>query len=151
MYPMKLFRCMGTIIRDDVKAKFGPCESCEVWTRSHVLEPAEYEIIKEEVIVATADVYAGDQWEDVEEVERYDMVLDAVVMCHTCWSERQERFAGFVKKHFEKWRDGVAVHHNAIKKAINTQIYYDYTDEKTIAALKILAKAIKEAALDGSQ
>jgi len=148
---MKLFGFMGTIVRDDVKAKFGPCEGCEAWTRSHVLEPAEYEIIKEEVIVASADVYAAEQWEDVEEVERYDMVLDAIVMCHRCWTERQERFAKFVKKHFEDWRDNISTHHNAVKKAINTQIYYDYNDEKTIAALKILAKAIKEASLDGSQ
>jgi hypothetical protein len=148
---MKLFGSMGTIVRDDVKAKFGPCEGCEAWTRSHVLEPAEYEIIKEEVIVASADVYAAEQWEDVEEVERYDMVLDAVVMCHRCWTERQERFAKFVKKRFEDWRDNISTHHNAVKKAINTQIYYDYNDEKTIAALKILAKAIKEASLDGSQ
>jgi|SRR6056300_460195 len=151
MYPMKLFRSMGTIIRDDVKAKFGPCEGCEVWTRSHVLESAEYEIIKEEVIVAESDVYSSKGWEDVEEVERYDMVLDAVVMCHRCWTERQERFAKFVKKHFEDWRDNISTHHNAVKKAINTQIYYDYTDEKTIIALKILAKTIKEASLDGGQ
>lgn len=148
---MKVFMLMGTIVRDEVRAKQGPCEGCGVRTRSHVLEPAEYEIIKEEVIVGSSDVYASKGWEDVEEIERYDMVLDAVVMCHRCWSERQERFASFVKKHFEEWRDDLVVHHNAVKKAINTQIYYDYTDEKTIQALKILAKAVKEAALDGRQ
>ena len=63
MYPMKLFRCMGTIIRDDVKAKFGPCESCEVWTRSHVLEPAEYEIIKERLdVMRELSEYIGDYY-----------------------------------------------------------------------------------------
>ena len=148
---MKVFMLMGTVVRDDVRAKQGPCEGCGVRTRSHVLEPAEYEIIKEEVIVGSSDVYASKGWEDVEEIERYDMVLDAVVMCHKCWLGRQERFAKFVKKHFEEWRDDITVHHNAVKKAINTQIYYDYTDEKTIQALKILAKTVKEAALDGRQ
>lgn len=148
---MKVFDTMGTIVRDEVRAKHGPCEGCGVRTRSHVLEPAEYEIIKEEVIVGSSDVHAGKGWEDVEEVERYDMVLDALVMCHHCWTGRQERFAKFVKRRFEEWRDDIPAHHNAVKKAINTQIYYDYTDDTTIQALKILAKSVKEAALDGRQ
>lgn len=146
---MKVLGIMGTVVRDDVKTKYGKCSSCGVGTRSHVLEPAEYEIIKQEVLVDESDVYSNDQWEEYEEVEKYEMVLEAVVMCHRCWLSKQSVFADFIKDKFESWKETPIANATAIKKAINTQVYYNYSDEKTIKALKILAKKIKEAALDG--
>jgi hypothetical protein len=146
---MKVLQFMATVTRDDVRPKYGKCVSCGTGTRSHVLEPAEYEIIKQEVLVDESDVYSNDQWEEYEEVERYEMAIEAVVMCHRCWVSKQEVFASFIKDKFEEWKGDVISHSNSIKKAINTQVYYDYEDEKTIKALKILAKKIKEAALDG--
>jgi|TARA_B100001094_G_scaffold272005_1_gene277593 hypothetical protein len=45
--------------------------------------------------------------------------------------------------------DKTILHAVEIKKAVNTQVAYDFEDEKTIAALKNLASQLKEAALDG--
>jgi len=147
--PMKLTLFMSnTMVREDVSTPWGECKNCGVGTRSHELEPAEYEVFLEEVIVGTSDTYSAKQWEDVDEVEKYDMVLDAVVMCHRCWSNVQSSFVNMVKKNFEQWSAEVKPHATAIKRAINTQVYYDFTDKQTIDALKILAKKLKEASLD---
>jgi len=146
---MKLRWVMSkTFVRDDVSTPWGECKNCGVGTRSHELEPAEYEVFLEEVIVGTSDAYSAKQWEDVDEVEKYDMVLDAVVMCHRCWTEVQTSFVKMVRKNFEKWSDDIKANTTAVKRAINTQVYYDFDDKQTVEALKILAKKLKEASLD---
>lgn len=146
---MKLTRIMSnTIVRDDVRTPFGECKNCGVPTRSHELEPAEYEVFVEEVIVGTADTYSAKQWEDVEEIEKYELAVDALVMCHRCWSDVQSSFVKMVKRNFDKWSEDIKSHVNPVKKAVNTQIYYDFSDAQTIEALKILAKKLKEASLD---
>ena len=139
---------MRTVTRDDVNAPYSRCVDCECKTRSHILEPAEYEIYKAEVISGVSDIYSAQGWEEVDEVEKYDMVLEAVVMCHRCWGNVQSSFVNMVKKNFEQWSAEVKPHATAIKRAINTQVYYDFTDKQTIDALKILAKKLKEASLD---
>ena len=111
---------MGTVVRDDVSTPYSRCIDCGVKTRSHVLEPAEYEIYKGEGILGSSDVYASEGWEEVEEVDKYDL-----------------------------WMDKTVLHAAEIKKAVNTQIAYDFEDDKTILALKNLARQLKEAALDG--
>ena len=140
---------MGTIIRDDVNTPYGRCTDCGCKTRSHVLEPAEYEIYKSEVILGSSDVYASEGWEEVEEVDKYEMVIEATVMCHKCWCIKQDKFAERIKAKYELWMDKTVFHAAEIKKAVNTQIAYDFEDDKTILALKNLAKQLKEAALDG--
>ena len=146
---MKLSLFMSrTIVRDDVSTPWGECKKCGVGTRSHELEPAEYEIFVEEVIVGTADSYSAKQWEDVEEVEKYELAVDALVMCHSCWSDLQESFVKMVKGNFTKWSEDIKSYVNPVKKAVNTQLYYDFNHTQTIEALKILAKKLKEASLD---
>lgn len=146
---MKLTRFMSnTIVRDDVSTPWGECKKCGVGTRSHELEPAEYEIYIEEVIVGSADAYSAKQWEDVEEVEKYELAVEALVMCHRCWRDLQESFVKMVKRNFTKWSEDIKSHVNPVKKAVNTQVYYDFNDAQTIDALKILAKKLKEASLD---
>ena len=140
---------MGTIVRDDVSTPYGRCVVCGVKTRSHVLEPAEYEIYKGEVIMGSSDVYASEGWEEVEEVDKYEMVIEPTVICHKCWSIKQDKFAQLIKSKYELWMDKTVLHAAEIKKAVNTQIAYDFEDDKTILALKNLAKQLKEAALDG--
>ena len=66
----------NTIVRDDVSTPWESAKKCGVGTRSHELEPAEYEIYIEEVIVGNADAYSAKQWEDVEEVEKYELAVD---------------------------------------------------------------------------
>lgn len=139
----------GTVIRDDVAPVWSKCKSCGVGTRSHTLEPAEYEIYRQEVIVGQSDEFAADQWEDVEEVEKYEMVIEPVVMCHRCWTDLQEKFVKRVNKNYQKWLDGVIEHQVAIRKTINTQVYYDFKNEEATSKLKNLAKKLKESALDG--
>ena len=139
---------MRTVTRDDVSTPYSRCRDCNCKTSSYVIETAEYEIYKEEVIVGMADENAAEQWEDVEEVEKYDMVIDPVVICHKCWLQKQEEFAKLVKKNSPKWSKDVIVNATAIKRAVNTQVYYEFDNEETVNTLKGLAKQLKEAALD---
>ena len=140
---------MRTVTRDDVSTPYGRCSDCECKTRSHLLEPAQYEIYKAEEITRSADIFAADGWEEVEEVERYEMVIEPKVLCHKCWVVKQQQFALLVKKKYEVWMKETILHSSEIKKAVNTQVAYDFKDDKTISALKNLARQLKEAALDG--
>lgn len=140
---------MGTVVRDDVNAPYSRCVDCGVKTRSHVLEPAEYEIYKGEAILGSSDMYASEGWEEVEEVDKYEMVIEPTVICHKCWLIKQGKFAQRIKSRYDTWMDKTVLHAAEIKKAVNTQIAYDFEDEKTIHALKNLAKQLKEEALDG--
>jgi hypothetical protein len=140
---------MRTVTRDDVNAPYSRCVDCECKTRSHVLEPAEYEIYKAEVISGTSDIYSAQGWEEVDEVEKYEMVTEPSVMCHKCWLIKQAKFADLVRVKYDLWMNNTILHAAEIKKAVNTQIAYDFEDDKTIHALKNLAKQLKEAALDG--
>ena len=140
---------MRTVTRDDVNTPYGRCADCECKTRSHLLEPAEYEIYKSEAISSSSDIYAASGWEEVEEVEKYEMVIEPKVMCHKCWVVKQNQFSSLVKNKYDMWMKETIKHAPEIKKAVNTQVAYDFEDDKTIAALKNLAKQLKEAALDG--
>jgi hypothetical protein len=140
---------MRTVTRDDVNTPYGRCSGCECKTRSHLLEPAEYEIYKSEAISSSSDIYAASGWEEVEEVEKYEMVIEPKVMCHKCWVVKQNQFSSLVKNKYDMWMKETIKHAPEIKKAVNTQVAYDFEDDKTIAALKNLAKQLKEAALDG--
>lgn len=144
----KLSDIMRTVTRDDVNAPYSRCRDCNCKTRSHVLEPAEYEIYKAEVISGTSDIYSAQGWEEVDEVEKYEMVTEPTVMCHKCWLVKQDRFADLIKAKYDLWMDKTILHVAEIKKAVNTQIAYDFEDDTTIHALKNLAKQLKEAALD---
>ena len=144
----KLSDTMRTVTRDDVNAPYSRCRDCNCKTRSHVLEPAEYEIYKAEVISGTSDIYSAQGWEEVDEVEKYEMVTEPTVMCHKCWLVKQDRFADLIKDKYDLWMDKTILHVAEIKKAVNTQIAYDFEDDTTIHALKNLAKQLKETALD---
>lgn len=145
----KVLLVMRTVTRDDVNAPYSRCVDCDCKTRSHVLEPAEYEIYTEEVIVGTSDSHASKGWEDVDEVDKYEMVVEPRVICHKCWLIKQSKFSKLVENRYSIWMDKTILHAVEIKKAVNTQVAYDFEDEKTIAALKNLALQLKEAALDG--
>lgn len=140
---------MRRVTRDDVSTPYSTCKKCGCKTRSHELEAAEYEIFVEEVIIGSSDTYAAKRWEEVDEVEKYERVTEPVVMCHKCWLQVQASFVKMVKKNFDNWNENISSNVSAVKKAINTQVYYDFEDEDTIGSLKTLAKTLKEAALDG--
>ena len=140
---------MKRIKRENVAAKYGPCVECGIGTRSHVLEAAEWEEYEEEVVVARSDDFASTAWEEVDTITKFDLVKENKVMCHKCWCIKQDKFAERIKAKYELWMDKTVLHAAEIKKAVNTQIAYDFEDDKTILALKNLAKQLKEAALDG--
>ena len=140
---------MRTVTRDDVKTPYGRCSDCECKTRSHLMEPAEYEIYTTEEIKRSPDLHAATRYEEVTEVDRYEMVLEPKVLCHKCWVAKQQQFSSLVKKKYEVWMKETILHSSEIKKAVNTQVAYDFEDNKTISALKNLARQLKEAALDG--
>ena len=51
--------------------KYGGCISCGIGTRSHVLEPPEYESYEQEVIVEQSDDFASKKWEEVDTVTKW--------------------------------------------------------------------------------
>lgn len=138
---------MARIIRPEISTRAGPCTSCGKKTRSHELEPAEYEEYMQEVVVRSSDQYQSREgWEDVEEQLRSELVVDALVMCHDCWSEKQATFRAKIQKRFPKWIEEPIQNAALIRKSMETLKYYDFHDSQTIDKLSKLVRSLKEAA-----
>ena len=125
---------MARITRPEMRAQSGPCVECGKKTRSHVLELAEYEEYMQEVIVDRSDLQARQGWEDVTEEVRSEIVVDALVMCHTCWGDKQIVFRNKIQKHFTKWMESPLANAAVIRKAMETLQYYEFDDLKSVDA-----------------
>ena len=137
---------MSLITRDDVATPYAKCIVCSKGTRSHVLERAKYaEYVGERVVDQSDEFSGGQDWEEVEEVVKFALAEDAVVMCHGCWVEHQKTFCDLVESNFSKWREAPLEHAHAIRKCVATMDYYQFDDKATIEALSILTKKMKEA------
>ena len=138
---------MARIIRPEISTRAGPCTNCGKKTRSHELEPAEYEEYMQEVIVGSSDQYQSRKgWEDFEEQLRSEIVVDALVMCHGCWSEKQTTFSTKIQKGSPKWMEDPVLNAAAIRKSMETLKYYDFDDSQLIDTLTKLVRSLKEAA-----
>ena len=100
---------------------------------------------EEEVVVGKSDDYASNTWEEVEEVTKFEIAEEAVVMCHKCWLKRQEEFSEFLSKKLVTWTTEPAMYTPAIKKAIQTVNYYEFDDVTLKANIKAIRKALVEA------
>ena len=136
---------MDLTTRTEVATPEAPCKSCTVRTRSHVLERAKYVEFEEEVIVGKSDDFASNSWEEVEEITKFEMAEEAVVMCHKCWLKRQEEFSEFLGKKLLTWGSDPAMYVPAIKKAIQTVNYYEFDDVELKSHIKAIRKALVEA------
>ena len=94
---------MKRMIRSNIAPKYGPCISCSIGTRSHVLEVAEWEEYEEEVIVARSDDLASKQWEEVDTITKFDLVKENRVMCHKCWLSKAESYGRVIDSNYDNW------------------------------------------------
>jgi hypothetical protein len=136
---------MGTFTRNDVATPYGKCVSCTVPTRSHVLRRAGYSEYAAEQVIEESDVYAVKQWEEVEEITKVALTEAAIVMCHRCWIEREEKFSKFIEKNFAGWRDDPINNGANIKASVQSMNYYKFKDRLTQEAIEILIKSLKVA------
>jgi hypothetical protein len=79
---------------------------CGVGTRSHVLEPAEYESYDAEIIINESDAFASKEWEEVDTVTKYAISQSAIVMCHKCWVKKKTVFERIINANHTKWIEG---------------------------------------------
>jgi hypothetical protein len=145
----KKLRSMARIIRPEIRTRSGPCVECKKKTRSHELEPAEYEEYMQEVIVNRSDVQAGKGWEDVEEELRSEIAIEPVVMCHGCWTSKQESFGLRMSGKFSEWTENPIANAAPIRKSMETLKYYGFDDVDIINMITKLVKKLKAAALNG--
>jgi|SaaInlStandDraft_1057018.scaffolds.fasta_scaffold95412_2 hypothetical protein len=85
---------MRTVTRDDVNAPYGKCIDCGCKTRSHVLEPAEYEIHIAEGRMGPAH-NRNQSHSEVNDSEVFEMVVGPKVLCHKCWLIKQSKGEGY--------------------------------------------------------
>jgi hypothetical protein len=85
---------MGTVTRGDVGAPYGRCIDCDCKTRSHVLEPAEYEIHIAEGRMGPAH-NRNQSHSEVNDSEVFEMVVGPKVLCHKCWLIKQSKGEGY--------------------------------------------------------
>jgi hypothetical protein len=140
---------MARITRPELGTRSGPCIECQKKTRSHELEPAEYEEYRQEVVVKRSDEFSNNKWEDVEEEIRSEIAIEPVVMCHGCWVIRQNRFANKISTNYNGWNEDVISNSALIRKAMSTLQYYDFENKETIQKIKSLVKKLKGVAFNG--
>jgi len=139
---------MARITRPEMRPQSGPCVNCKKKTRSHVLELAEYEEYMQEVVVGRSDLQARKGWEDVEEQLRSEIVVEALVMCHECWTGKEKIFHNKIQKHWMAWDADPIANAASIRKAMETLQYYEFVDLETVDILTRLVKKLKAAVLN---
>lgn len=114
---------MRRVVRTEVATPYGKCVVCTTGTRSHVLEPAEYDQYEEEVAVAHSDDYASEAWEEVETITKFSLAIEPKVMCHKCWVKKQTSVVSLIDAHFDNWSASPATSMRHIVKSLKVVNY----------------------------
>ena len=85
---------MRKVTRDDIGAPYGKCIDCGCKTRSHVLEPAEYEIHVANSRMGAAH-NRNQSHSEVNDAKVFEMVVGPKVLCHKCWLIKQSKDEGY--------------------------------------------------------
>ena len=139
---------MKRIARDDVATPYAKCIICRTDTRSHVLEKAKYSEFTSEEIIDESDAYSSKQWEEIEEIVKFQLEEDAIVMCHKCWVKKEIEFVRFTNNRFEEWKKSPIENAQNIAALVKSMNYYKFTKgkahEATRAQILELVKILKE-------
>ncbi len=119
---------MRRVTRVDVATPYAKCIVCTVGTRSHILEPAEYDEYEQEIIVGESDEFASEQWEDIDTITKYSLAKEARVMCHKCWVKECDAFRIKIDNCFEDWVASPLMNIRKIVSAIKEYQYCKFAE-----------------------
>jgi uncharacterized protein Yka (UPF0111/DUF47 family) len=126
----------------DVATPYSTCKVCDKPTRSHVLEPAQYEEFTVEAVINQSDDYANKRWEEVEEVVKARKAADPIVLCHTCWLSKNKELATIIESEFDVWMDDTMGSINRIHSIAHSCKYYQFSGELE-DQMKTVVKKVK--------
>jgi hypothetical protein len=139
---------MKRITRDDVATPYAKCIVCRIGTRSHILEKARYSEFTSEEIMDESDTYSTKQWEEIEEITKFQLDEDAIVMCHKCWVKKETQFINFIDNRFNEWKGDPIENAQNIAALVKSMNYYKFIAEvphkKTREQIFDLVKTLKE-------
>ncbi len=133
---------MIRVIREDIATPYDECNICGRPTRSHVLEPAIYDEFKAEEVVDKSDDYANNQWEEVEEVTKYRLAKNPVVLCHRCYVIQEEKLTKMIDNNYDRWMGDPVKYIARIHTIAETHKYYKFTGDLE-SRVKTLVEAVK--------
>ena len=123
---------MKRVTRRELSPKYGPCISCSIGTRSHVLEVAEWEEYEQEVVVARSDDLASKHWEEVDTITKFDLVKENRVMCHKCWIVKSQSYSTVINSNYDKWVAGGITSIRPVMKVLQAVRYLGIEKELSI-------------------
>ena len=144
---------MKVVTRDNVRGPSGDCKGCGATTRSHILEPAQYEEY-ELVTGAEQEEYQASYKEDTgeDEVEiRYMLLERPTVMCHKCWIRFRDDQIAALDESYDEWMADPLGSSPHIKMFLKRWKYHQFaheSEEHVLEKVKAIANAIKEAMLN---
>lgn len=94
---------------------YGKCIDCGTGTRSHIIQPPEYEEFEREVMVGSSDVHSSKQWAEFDTINVWERTQEATVMCHKCWLVARDKMIANVKEDVPKWMESPLAHMRRIK------------------------------------
>ena len=128
--------------RTDVATPYSTCKICSRPTRSHVLEPAQYEEFTAEVVVNQSDEFATKRWEEVEEVVKARKAADPIVLCHRCWLEKKDELSNIIDSEYDEWMDDTMGSISRIHSIAHSCKYYQFGGEMD-DKMKTVVKKVK--------
>jgi hypothetical protein len=134
---------MELIERPHISTKSGSCRNCGSITRSHVISPTLYMPYTEEVVVERASEYATKQWIETEEVTKYEVEKEAVVMCHKCWMEVKVEAIELLSRNIETWNEDVGSNLMAVKSFIKRWGEHGFGDKDEDEGVTEMVRALK--------
>ena len=144
---------MKVVTREGVRGPAGNCKGCGKISRSHILEPAQYE----EYEIATdseEEEYRASYEEETgeDEVElRYMLLERPTVMCHGCWVRFKDDQVSALEGAYDEWIANPISASPHIKMFLKRWKYHKFsheTEEHVLSKVADVQNAIKEALLN---
>ena len=137
-------RCVMELVeRPEVNVQAGPCKVCSVSTRSHIVRPPLYEEYTAEEIIGESDEYATKSWIETEEIVKYRLVEDAIVLCHKCWAPLMDKAIKKLANNFDRWCNDVGANMQTIRSFLRNWDDYGFGNEGEVEQVKELKKAVR--------
>ena len=144
---------MKVVTREGVRGPAGSCKGCGKKSRSHVLEPAQYEEYEIATLPEQEEYKANFEEENgEEEIElRYQLLECPTVMCHGCWLRFRESQIVALEETYEEWVADPISSSPHIKMFLKRWKYHQFAheaEEHVLSKVADIRNAIKEALLN---
>ena len=99
------------------------------------------------MVEAESDDYAQKRWVETEEIVKYELSQEPIVMCHRCWNIEQNKAIVFLLNKYEEWVSDVGSSMMMIRNFLDHWAAHNFSkelyDKEIINKIKGLKQSVR--------